>query len=68
LPSEQLWHHWLIFSVEQGLRKKNNHYHMEHLKEDTQPGGKKDTLLFWKMLSFVLFVLLVISLLVSATK
>ena len=41
---------------------------MEYLKEDTQPGGKKDTLLFWKMLSFVLFGLLVISLLVSATK
>jgi protein phosphatase len=38
------------------------------LKEDIQQGGKKDTLLFWKMLSFVLFGLLVMSLLVSATK
>ena len=40
----------------------------EFLKEDIQPGGKKNTLLFWKMLSFVLFGLLVMSLLVSATK
>jgi serine/threonine protein kinase len=40
----------------------------EFLKEDIQQGGKKDTLLFWKMLSFVLFGLLVMSLLVSATK
>lgn len=40
----------------------------EFLKEDLQQGGKKDTLLFWKMLSFVLFGLLVMSLLVSATK
>lgn len=40
----------------------------EFLKEDIQQGGKKDTLLFWKMLSFVLFGLLVMSLLVSASK
>lgn len=40
----------------------------DFLKEDIQQGGKKDTLLFWKMLSFVLFGLLVMSLLVSASK
>lgn len=40
----------------------------EFLKEDPHQGGEKNTLLFWKMLSFVLFGLLVMSLLVSATK
>lgn len=41
---------------------------IEYLKEDVQQGGKRDTLLLWKMLSFVLFGLLVMSLLVSSTK
>jgi len=40
----------------------------EFLKEDPQQPVEKDMLLFWKMLSFVLFGLLMISLLVSATR
>lgn len=40
----------------------------EFLKEDIQLSGKKDSLLFWKMLSCVLFGLLIISLWVSAAK
>ena len=40
----------------------------EFLKEDPQRPVEKDMLLFWKMLSFVLFGLLIISLLVSASR
>jgi len=40
----------------------------EFLKEDPQQPGEKDMLLFWKMLSFVLFGLLIMSLLVSASR
>jgi len=40
----------------------------EFLKEDPQQPVEKDMLLFWKMLSFVLFGLLMISLLVSASR
>jgi hypothetical protein len=40
----------------------------DFLKEDPQRPVEKDMLLFWKMLSFVLLGLLIITLLVSASR
>ena len=56
------------YSTLQGFLHDLKNPNVEYLKEDPVQEGSKDTLLFWKMLSFMLFGLLVITWFIMAQQ